>query len=115
MLGTAIYNVFAAHKPETTLSGLVVSLISIAVMSALVILKTKVGRRLNSQPILADASCSKVCIYMWLVLVAASVIYQVTGLGSIDSLGALGLIYFAVQEGRESFEKAKGLDTCECD
>ena len=109
LLATALYSVFSGHKPETTLSGLVVSLISIAVMSALVFLKTKVGRQLNSEPILADAGCTRVCIYMSLVLLAASVLYQFTGLGYVDSLGAVGLIYFAVQEGRESFEKAKAL------
>jgi predicted Co/Zn/Cd cation transporter (cation efflux family) len=115
LLATALFSVFSGHKPETTLSGLVVSLISIAVMSALVFLKTKVGRQLNSEPILADAGCTKVCVYMSLVLLAASVLYQFTGLGYIDSLGALGLIYFAIQEGRESFEKARGIDNCACD
>jgi divalent metal cation (Fe/Co/Zn/Cd) transporter len=109
LFATALFSVFSGHKPETTLSGLVVSLISIAVMSALVYLKTKVGRHLNSEPILADAGCTRVCIYMSLVLLAASVLYQFTGLGYVDSLGALGLIYFAVQEGRESFEKAEAL------
>jgi len=115
LLATAVYNIFAGHKPETTLSGLIVSLISIAVMSALVYFKTQVGQKLNSQPILADAACSKVCIYMSLVLLAASAVYQLTGIGFVDSLGALGLIYFAVSEGREAFEKASGADPCEDD
>lgn len=34
---TAIYNLFTAHKPETTLPGLIISIISIAVMWILVI------------------------------------------------------------------------------
>ena len=55
-----------------------------------------------------------VCIYMSLVLLAASLIYELTGIGFVDSLGALGLIYFAVSEGREAFEKARGLETCSC-
>jgi len=110
----ALVNIYVGHKPETTVSGLIVSLISIAVMWALVYFKNKVGQRLNSAPILADANCTKVCIYMSGVLLAASLIYQLTGLGYLDSLGALGLIYFAVQEGREAFEKAKGIDVC-CD
>ncbi len=103
---TALINLFQGHKPETTLSGLVISLVSIAVMWALVWAKTKVGQRLKSEPILADAGCTKVCIYMSLVLLAASLVYQFTGLGFVDSLGAIGLIYFAITEGREAFEKA---------
>jgi hypothetical protein len=43
------------------------------------------------------------------VLLVSSLIYELTGLGFIDSLGALGLIYFSVSEGREAFEKAAEL------
>ncbi len=111
---TAIYNIFTRHKPTTTLPGLVISVISIAMMWLLVLGKRKVGRTLNSSPILADANCTMVCIYMSVVLLAASLLYQLTGIGFIDSIGALGLIYFSYSEGKESFEKAAGLEDC-CD
>lgn len=113
LAATAIYNLFTAHKPETTIPGLIISLISIAIMWALVAGKRKVGHALNSSPILADANCTMVCIYMSIVLLASSLIYEITGLGFIDSLGALGLIYFSINEGKESFEKATGME-CAC-
>jgi hypothetical protein len=50
-----------------------------------------------------------VCIYMSVVLLIASLVYQATGFGFVDSLGALGLIYYSVREGRESFEKAAAM------
>ncbi len=112
LFASALVNLYSGHKPETTLSGLIISLISIVTMWALVYYKIKVGRRLNSEPILADASCTKVCIYMSIVLLMSSLIYQVSGIGFIDSLGALGLIYFAIHEGKEAFEKAQGIDDC---
>jgi len=111
---TAIYNLVIAHKPETTLPGLILSIVSIAVMWALVAGKRRVGRALGSEPILADANCTLVCIYMSLVLLLSSLVFELTGLGFVDSLGALGLIYFSVNEGRESFEKARGLE-CACE
>ncbi len=111
---TAIYNLFTGHKPTTTLSGTIISLISIAAMWALVTGKRRVGHALNSAPILADANCTMVCIYMSVVLLAASLIYQFTGFGFADSLGAIGLIYFSYSEGKESFEKASGMEDC-CD
>ena len=110
---SAIYNLVTAHQPSTTLPGLIISLISIAAMWALVAGKRRVGHALHSAPILADANCTLVCIYMSLVLLASSLIYQLTGFGLIDSLGALGLIYFSVNEGKEAFEKAAGMqDDC---
>jgi divalent metal cation (Fe/Co/Zn/Cd) transporter len=107
---TSIYNLFTAHKPETTLPGLIISVISIAVMWLLVLGKRQVGHALNSAPILADANCTMVCIYMSFVLLAASLIYELTGFGFVDSIGAIGLIYFSYNEGKEAFEKAAGLE-----
>lgn len=111
---TAVYNLFVHHKPTTTIPGLVISLVSIVTMWALVMGKRKVGRILNSPPILADANCTLVCIYMSLVLLASSLVYHFTGFGFIDSLGALGLIWFSINEGKESFQKASDLE-CDCD
>jgi len=112
LFASAAVNIYTQHKPETTVSGVIISLISIAVMWLLVRAKIHVGQRLASAPILADAACTRVCISMSVVLLASSIIYQLTGFGFIDSLGALGLIYLSIQEGRESFEKARGVDTC---
>ena len=110
LAATAIYNFFSSHKPTTTLPGLIISLISIAAMWGLVSGKRRVGRALNSSPLLADANCTMVCIYMSVVLLASSLIYQITGFAFVDSLGALGLIYFSINEGKEAFEKAAGIE-----
>ncbi len=109
LLASAAYNLVTGHKPETTMPGLIISVISILIMWTLIAAKRSVGRALDSAPILADANCTLVCIYMSLVLLAASLIYAATGIGFVDSLGALGLIWFSFQEGRESFDKASGL------
>jgi divalent metal cation (Fe/Co/Zn/Cd) transporter len=111
---TSIYNLLIGHKPTTTLPGFIISVISIAIMWMLVLGKRKVGRALASSPILADANCTMVCIYMSVVLLASSLIYQFTGFGFVDSVGALGLIYFSVREGKEAFEKAAGLEDACC-
>ena len=75
--------------------------------------KKNVGKQLNSEPILSDSNCTKVCIYMSLVLLASSIIYELTGFAYADVIGAAGLIYFSTVEGREAFEKAKG-KSCSC-
>ncbi len=112
---TALYNLYTGHQPTSTVTGVIVSLVSIAAMWALVWAKRKVGRALNSAPILADANCTMVCIYMSVVLLASSLVYQLLGVGFIDSLGAMGLIYFSIREGKEAVEKAEGMDDCSDD
>jgi divalent metal cation (Fe/Co/Zn/Cd) transporter len=112
---TSIYNIWTSHNPETTFWGIVISVISILIMWALIMGKTKVGRALNSPAILADAQCTKVCIYMSIILLGSSVIYEFARIPYIDSIGTLGLAYYSFREGKECFEKAKSDRVCGCD
>jgi divalent metal cation (Fe/Co/Zn/Cd) transporter len=101
-----VLNLMNQHKPETTFWGIIISVISIGVMTRLYIAKVHIGKQLNSQSILSDAECTKICIYMSIVLLVSSVIYQVTGFAYADVLGTAGLIWFSVSEGKEAFENA---------
>ncbi len=114
LTATVIVNLVSGHKPETTVAGLIISTISIFTMWLLIRAKRNVGTKLNSAPILADANCTLVCMYMSMILLASSAIYALTGFGFVDSLGALGLVYFSYNEGKEAFEKAKGIE-CGCE
>jgi divalent metal cation (Fe/Co/Zn/Cd) transporter len=110
---TAAVNLYQGHKPEATLPGVIISSLSISFMWYLIQGKTKVGRALGSQAILADAACSKACVWLSLVLLGASLGYELTGIGSLDALGALFIAWLTWKEGRESFQKAAGL-ACSC-
>jgi hypothetical protein len=112
---TSIYNIWTGHKPLTTFWGVVISIISILIMWILVIWKRKVGSQLNSAPILADANCTMVCVYMSIILLTSSGIYELFGIPYIDSIGTLGLSYFAFKEGKECFEKTTSDKHCSCD
>ncbi len=72
LLITSSYNIWTGHKPLTTFWGVVISIISILVMWFLVKRKRKVGNQLNSAPILADANCTMVCVYMSVILLISS-------------------------------------------
>jgi xanthosine utilization system XapX-like protein len=109
-----VVNLINHHKPETTLWGAVIALISVAVMFWLMNAKKRTGKQLDSGPIMADANCTKVCIYMSLVLLASSLIYEFSGFAYADVIGSAGLIYFSISEGKEAFDKAKG-KVCSCD
>jgi divalent metal cation (Fe/Co/Zn/Cd) transporter len=108
-----VINIVNHNRPETTIWGVIISLISIAVMLWLIRIKKSIGRKLNSEPMIADANCTKICVYMSLVLLLSSLIYELTGFTYADAIGAAGLAYFSISEGREAFEKARGKD-CSC-
>lgn len=106
---------YTGQKPETTVWGVIISSISILVMLGLIYGKRKVGHQLNSEAILADANCTLVCVYMSVILLTSSGLYELTGLPYIDAAGTLGLAWFSYQEGKECFEKAASDKYCACD
>jgi divalent metal cation (Fe/Co/Zn/Cd) transporter len=75
--------------------------------------KTAVGKALNSPAILADAACSRACLYFSLALLVSSAGYELSGIGSLDAVGALLIAYLSFKEGREAFAKAMGM-ACSC-
>lgn len=111
----SVVNLVQQHRPETTLWGVVIALVSISFMWLLIHYKTRVGTGLGSAAILADAACSRACLYLSLVLLAASAGYELTGIGSLDALGALLIAWLSWKEGREAFAKARGMEcSCSC-
>src|SRR4030042_6968902 len=111
---TAAITLLKGHKPKTTLWGIIVASVSILLMWMLIHYKVKAGKRFQSQALLADAACSKACMYLSLVLLFSSVAYEVTGIGEFDSIGAIGIAVFSLKEGREALDKAKGKSRCGC-
>lgn len=112
---TAAVDLYRGHKPETTFWGIVISLISIVSMWLLIHYKTKVGNQLNSQAILADAACTRACLWLSLVLLIASVGYELTHFGGIDSIGTFVIAGLCFREGKEAFEKTKAKSfACTC-
>ncbi len=115
LIATSLNNLIAGEKPETTFIGVIISLVSIAVMFELKRRKAKIGAALKSDAILADAECTQVCIYMSLVLLVASAIYELTKIAYVDIIGSLALAYLSFKEGREFVEKAKSDQPYSCD
>lgn len=112
----SVLNIINNVKPNTTIPGIIIALISIATMYWLMTSKLNVGRDLKSDAIIADANCTKTCFYLSFVLLAASGLYELFHIAYFDILGSLGIAYFAFKEGRESFEKARsGKLLCNCD
>lgn len=112
----SVLNIVYKVKPETTLVGIIVSVISIGTMYWLMNSKLKVGKTLKSDAIIADANCTKTCFYLSFILLASSGLYEIFNIAYFDVLGSLGIAYFAFKEGQEAFEKVRsGNLACSCE
>ncbi|MDO9510489.1 MAG: cation transporter [Bacteroidales bacterium] len=110
-IGNSIVN---KTQPESTLPGLIISLISIASMIFLIKAKKSIGKKLNSDAIRADANCNLVCVYMSIVLLLSSLLYELWAIPWIDIAGTLGIIWFSFKEGREAWQKSTNPTACSC-
>lgn len=114
LVATALFNLQSGSQPQTTFWGTVIALVSISFMWLLIHYKIRVGTLLGSQAIIADAHCSRACMHFSIVLLLASLGYQLTGIGYIDSIGALLIAWLSFKEGREALAKSRGITSCDC-
>ncbi len=112
----SVINLIEGSKPGTTVPGIIISSISIITMYWLMKSKLSAGKLLNSDAIIADANCTRTCFYLSFILLGASMLYELLGIGFIDVLGSLGIAYYSFKEGKESLEKARtGNLICNCE
>jgi len=116
LIAGSVLNIVNDVKPTTTIPGIVIAIISILTMYWLMSSKLKVGKALKSDAIIADANCTKTCFYLSFILLASSGLYELFNIAYFDIIGSLGIAYFAFNEGKEAFEKAKsGNLSCNCE
>jgi divalent metal cation (Fe/Co/Zn/Cd) transporter len=112
---TSAVDLYRGHKPDTAFWGIVVSVISIVTMWLLIHYKVKVGKQLKSEAILSDAACTRACLRLSIVLLIASVGYEITHIGGIDTVGTFVIAGLCYREGKEAIEKAKAKSlACMC-
>ena len=110
-----IISLYNHTVPKTTLAGIIIAGISICTMYFLMFYKLKAGRILQSDAIISDAQCTRTCLYLSIILLISSLLYEWLHISYIDLAGSLGIAWFAFSEGREAFEKARqNALTCGC-
>lgn len=100
--------------PQVSWWGIGLAIAAAIIMPLLWQSKLRVARQIDSAALKADAVCSVTCAYMSFTLLAGLLLNTFFGLWWADSLAALVLVYFIVQEGREALHEARTGETCSC-
>lgn len=105
------YQLFSRGHPDTTVPGIVISLLSLSFMFFLWKAKVQVGKKLNSSTVMADAQCSLACIKLSVILLIGSAIYWAFPVfWWIDSVAAILLSFFILLEGKELIQNSRRED-----
>ncbi len=104
--GAALQLASGGH-PDSTLPGVIISLLSLSFMFFLWRAKAAAATALNSKALALDAACSRACIQLSGVLLAGSAIYALApALWWADAGAALVLALFIGREGLEAVRAA---------
>lgn len=103
----ALLQILSGAHPESTLPGVVISLLSLSFMVFLWRAKLAAATALDSRALEMDAACSRACLQLSGVLLAGSAIYAlVPALWWADAAAALALSALIGREGWEAVQSA---------
>jgi cation diffusion facilitator family transporter len=97
----------AGERPESSIVGLILSILSLIIMPVLAYAKHQTGRELGSKALQADAVETWVCSYLSLALLAGVGLNIFFGWWWVDSVGALAMLPVILWQGWETLEDAR--------
>jgi divalent metal cation (Fe/Co/Zn/Cd) transporter len=97
-------------KPETSCSGIAITLAALLVMPILAWAKRRAARRTNNRALAADAVQSATCAYLAAVTLAGLGINAIWHIHWMDSAAALVALPFLIVEGQRAFRG----ESCAC-
>jgi divalent metal cation (Fe/Co/Zn/Cd) transporter len=89
------------HRPDESTVGIVLAVVSLAVMPWLARQKRRIASELHSGSMLADSKQTELCTYLSAVLLVGLVANATLGWWWADPVAGLGIAFFAANEGRE--------------
>jgi divalent metal cation (Fe/Co/Zn/Cd) transporter len=107
LVADGIHSLVAGDRPNTSVSGIVVTAAALIVMPLLSAAKARVGRLIGGpigSLVLADAAETKLCALLSIATLAGVVAYSAAGWWWADPVAGFVIVYFAVREGREAWE-----------
>jgi divalent metal cation (Fe/Co/Zn/Cd) transporter len=92
-----------SEKPDTSVIGIVLAGLSLAVKPTLAWFKRRTGQQLGSRTLIADSAETFPCAWLSAILLFSLALNATVGWWWADPLAALGIAFLAVREGLEAW------------
>lgn len=93
------------EKPEASIIGILIAIVSIIIMPLLFYMKYKVGKKLRSRSLVADSKQTLACLFMSVSLLIGLGLNYVFGFWQADPIVGLIIMIFLFKEGYETFKE----------
>ncbi|MEK6942758.1 MAG: cation transporter [Nanoarchaeota archaeon] len=107
----SVSKLYLNEKPQSTMVGIVISLVSIAVMAVLFRLKQNAGNAIKSKSVIVDSKQTLACIYLSIALLIGLGLNYLAGFWQADPLVGIIIAVFLAKEGVHALKEEK-LECC---
>jgi len=107
----ALRDLIGGAEADGSTVGIVMAVLSLAVMQWLARAKRHTGEAMHSHTLVADASETALCAYLSAILLTGLVLNATVGWGWADPVAAIGIAILAVREGREAWRGDRCCET----
>lgn len=97
----SLSDLIRGSRPEESMPGIALAVVSLVVMPVLARQKNKVARQLDSRALQADSTQTSLCTYLSAFLLAGLLVNASFGWWWADPVAGLAIAAFAAKEGRE--------------
>jgi cation diffusion facilitator family transporter len=111
VLFESLKNLYLREKPEQSLPGIIIAIVSLIVMPALFLIKRKTGRAIGSKSLLADSKQTLGCIMLSTVLLIGLGLNLFWGLWWADPLASAIIAILLLREGYKTYKER---ELCAC-
>ena len=99
-----VRNLILGERPDTSVVGIVLTGASILIMPTLAWFKRRVGTRMGSRLVLADAAETALCAWLSVSTFVGLVLFAWLGWTWLDAVAGFVIAAFAINEGREAWQ-----------
>jgi divalent metal cation (Fe/Co/Zn/Cd) transporter len=103
LLVAGVRDLIVGETPESSPLGIGITAASLIVMPVLAISKRRVGKRMASRLVLADAAETALCAILSVSTLLGLVLFVITGWTWLDAVAGFVIAVFAINEGREAW------------
>jgi divalent metal cation (Fe/Co/Zn/Cd) transporter len=107
ILYQSVKNLALREMPDPSLPGIVIALVSLAVMPILSIAKRRVGEQIRSGALIADAKETLACSFLSVALLLGLGLNYLLGWWWADSVAGIFIVLFLIHEGLESWREVE--------
>jgi cation diffusion facilitator family transporter len=111
VLYEAVKKLLLQEKPEPSVMGLVIAILSLIIMPLLYVAKNKTGKRIGSMSLVADSKQTLACVFMSLSLLIGLLMNQWFGIWQADPIVGLLIVAYLFKEGFETLREGR---LCSC-